>query len=185
MDYRVLIFDIDTDSASTEENQLDHDPEQIKLACSKETLDAIPLMKEEFMDKIFDSVIADRDFAEKLALGCQQIARSVCFVHYWAFNALWLTFNSSKNLGQKKKMKELLEQAERDRLANEEKIQALERERLEQEEKTRQQKEADRLQYEKERQLAAEQEKERQAEAERQRLLMLEEQKKRDMEAEN
>ena len=97
MDYRVLIFDIETDAEN--ENELDRDPEQIKLSVSKETLEAIPLMKEEFIDKIFDSVIPDRDFAERLALGCQQIARSVCFVHYWAFNSLWLTYNSTKNLG--------------------------------------------------------------------------------------
>ena len=70
MDYRVLIFDIDKDLVN-DDDLMDKDPDDIKVAFSKETLEAIPLMKEEFIDKIFDSVISDRDFAEKMALGCQ------------------------------------------------------------------------------------------------------------------
>ena len=51
----------------------------------------------------------DRELAEKIAVGCQQAARSICFVHYWSFNALWLGFNSSKGGSKKLTMKQLME----------------------------------------------------------------------------
>ena len=72
-------------------------------------MSAIPLIKEEFIHKIDQQILKDRDLAETIALGCQQVARSVCFVHYWAFNALWITFNCQKSTTGKLTMKQLLE----------------------------------------------------------------------------
>ena len=73
---------------------------------SEENINAIPLMKEEFVEKINDSILNDLDLSEKIALGCQQIARSICFVHYWAFNSLWIKFNTNEaDGGQKLGMK--------------------------------------------------------------------------------
>ena len=60
------------------------------MALAEESLAAIPLMKEEFIEKVNTYLLKDMTLTEKIALGCQQMARSVCFVHYWAFNALWV-----------------------------------------------------------------------------------------------
>jgi len=74
--------------------------------------------------------------AEKIALGCQQVARSVCFVHYWAFNSLWVTFNCKSGAGNTKvAMKTLLELAAQDKQKNAAMIADLERQK--QEESTR------------------------------------------------
>lgn len=60
------------------------------MALAEESLAAIPLMKEEFIEKVNTYLLKDMTLTETIALGCQQMARSVCFVHYWAFNALWV-----------------------------------------------------------------------------------------------
>lgn len=111
-------------------------------------LKAIPLMKEEFVEKlvcqVFDEIKTKENEAkiEKLAsliaLGCQQVARSVCFVHYWAFNSLWLTFNcDSKEPKQKKSIKRLLEQAELEKLENKKLIEDLNKKNFEEAEKAK------------------------------------------------
>lgn len=95
--YKVLIFELEEDDADRviDKNEEDKDADDIRYEASEETLRAIPMMKEEFIDKLVSSVFDEQehDLANKIALGCQQVARSVCFVHFWAFNSLWLTFN--------------------------------------------------------------------------------------------
>ena len=52
MDFRVLIFEIDSDALESDDEFDDKDSNQIKLGMSAETLAAIPLMKEEFVERI-------------------------------------------------------------------------------------------------------------------------------------
>ena len=78
------------------------------------------MMKEEFIDKLVTCVFDDQEheLANKIALGCQQVARSVCFVHFWAFNSLWLTFNQKRRdekTNQSTQLKQLLEKAEQEK----------------------------------------------------------------------
>lgn len=124
-DYKVLIFEIEIDSDQEEqEANNENDPDAIKLAMSRENLQAIPMMRDEFIETLVRDVFDDQEqeLALKIALGCQQVARSVCFVHFWAFNSLWLTFNTDKGADKKPNMKQLLEQAELEKQANEAKI---------------------------------------------------------------
>ena len=123
--YKILIFELeeedDTDRVINK-NEEDKDADDIRFEASEETLRAIPMMKEEFIDKLVSSVFDDQEheLANKIALGCQQVARSVCFVHFWAFNSLWLTFNQNpsslkKEPNQATQLKQLLEQAEQEK----------------------------------------------------------------------
>ena len=124
-DYKVLIFEIEIDSEQEEqEANNENDPDEIKYAMSIENLEAIPMMRDEFIETLVKDVFDDQEheLALKIALGCQQVARSVCFVHFWAFNSLWLKFNTDKGADKKPNMKQLLEQAELEKQANQEKI---------------------------------------------------------------
>ena len=68
-------------------------------------------MREEFISKINDRMLNDRALATKIAIGCQQVAKSVCFIHYWSFNALWLHYNADLDDSKRPTMKQLMEQA--------------------------------------------------------------------------
>ena len=75
----------------------------------------MPLMKEEFVEKV-NKVLNDMQLSERIALGCQQAGRSINFIHYWAFNALWLKFNSQRDKnGKKMTSKQLQEQAAKEK----------------------------------------------------------------------
>ena len=87
---------------------------------------AIPLMREEFIERITTELLEDRELAEKIAIGCQQVARSVCFIHFWAFNALWIAFHSEQD-ENKPTMKQLLERANEDQAIQKARIAQLER----------------------------------------------------------
>ena len=73
MDYKVLIFDIDTtmtlDPHSTVADE-DKDADEIRQEMSEENLRTIPLMKEEFVEKVNESVLNDLEMAERIAIGC-------------------------------------------------------------------------------------------------------------------
>jgi len=58
MDYKVLIFDVESDQFSPEEEE-DKYPDEIRLAMADESLKAIPLMKEEFIHKVSSLVLKD------------------------------------------------------------------------------------------------------------------------------
>lgn len=108
VDYKVLLFEIDTENEYSQEEDGDRDAEDVKKILAEQSISAIPLMKEEFTHKVNREILKDQLMAEKIALGCQQVARSVCFVHFWAFNALWVKFNSDQGDGKRDTMKALL-----------------------------------------------------------------------------
>ena len=99
MDYKVLLFDIDT--PSNQEDEVEKEANEIRLGLSAESLAAKPLLKADFIERL-NSILNDRGMSEKIALGCQQAASSACFVHFWAFNALWITLNCRKDDADKK-----------------------------------------------------------------------------------
>ena len=109
INYKDFIFEIE----DIDENEDDKDADDVRLALSQESMTAIPLMREEFITRVDQNYLNDRALAEKIAIGCQQVAKSVCFVHYWAFHALWLSFNSQRDK-DKLTMKQLLERAAAD-----------------------------------------------------------------------
>lgn len=63
MDYKVLIFDIETKNA----NDTDKDLHEVRIEIAKETIDAIPLMRDEFVEKINDNILEDLDLSERIA----------------------------------------------------------------------------------------------------------------------
>ena len=122
VDFKKFIFEIEHVGENTDDEK---DPDEIRLSASEEAMFAIPLMREEFMQRINEGYLDDIELAEKIAIGCQQVARSVCFVHYWAFNALWLAFHSQLD-ANKPTIKLLQEQHAADAEAREAKIVELE-----------------------------------------------------------
>ena len=66
--------------------------DDMAMAISEESVFAIPIMRDEFVERVNDRFLHDKVLSEKIAIGCQQVARSVCFIHYWAFTALWISF---------------------------------------------------------------------------------------------
>ena len=99
MDYKVLLFDIDT--PSNQDDEVEKEANEIRMGLSAESLAAKPLLKADFIERL-NSILNDRGMSEKIALGCQQAASSACFVHFWAFNALWITLNCRKDDADKK-----------------------------------------------------------------------------------
>ena len=67
MDYKMLLFDIDTPLNQDEEPEKEAD--EIRLGLSTESLAAKPLLKADFIDRL-SSVLNDRAMSEKIALGC-------------------------------------------------------------------------------------------------------------------
>ena len=123
INYKKYIFEMDSgDSAAL---ALEEDPNEVRLSLSQEAMLAIPLMREEFIERVNTGLLDDFELAEKIAIGCQQVARSVCFVHYWAFNALWIAFHNEQDAGRQT-MKQLLEQANFDQALQQAKIAQLE-----------------------------------------------------------
>ena len=73
--YKVVLFGIKpTTKKSTSLSSLnadaEGDPEEVRLALTTETLSAMPLMKEEFVEKV-NKVLNDMQLSERIALGCQ------------------------------------------------------------------------------------------------------------------
>ena len=100
--FKNYIFEIDQERGSEDDIK---DANEIRLEIFNETRQAIPLMREEFIQRIDEELLENRELAEKIAVGCQQVGRSPCFIHFWAFHALWLVFNSEKANASKKTMK--------------------------------------------------------------------------------
>ena len=119
MDYKVLLFDLDTSSTGHEnEDEEDKEADEIRYGMSEESLAAQPQLKQDFIERLASILNNDRNLAEKIAIGCQQAAKSASFVHFWAFNALWITFNNRRDAqtGSKLTMKQLLEQAHQEKM---------------------------------------------------------------------
>ena len=136
--YKVILFGIKPPKKPTSQAEDDEDADDVRLALSSETLSAMPLMKEEFIEKV-NKVLNDLQLSERIALGCQQAGRSINFIHYWAFNALWLKFNNQRDKnGKKMTNKQLLEQAAKEKELQKKKIADLERQKQEDAEKARQ-----------------------------------------------
>lgn len=108
----MLLFDIDSENQDEEPEK---EADEIRHEMSLESLSAKPLRKLEFIRRV-KNILNDQSMAEKVALGCQEAAHSPGFVHFWAFNALWITINCGGGAGGKKlTMKQLLEQADREK----------------------------------------------------------------------
>ena len=73
--YKVIIFGIrpskkgGSPAPAVEEDEEDKDGDEIRLALTSETLSAMPLMKEEFIEKV-NRVLNDMQLSERIALGC-------------------------------------------------------------------------------------------------------------------
>ena len=78
MDYKVLIFEMDTTNANEDASSTsqlnaydaDKDSHEVRIEIAKETIDAIPLMREEFVERINDNILEDLDLSERIAQGC-------------------------------------------------------------------------------------------------------------------
>ena len=66
MDYKVLIFNVDSKKS---EDEQDKDADDIRFALSEETLSTVPLHKDDFSQKIF-AFLNDYALVQKITLGC-------------------------------------------------------------------------------------------------------------------
>ena len=49
---------------------LEEDPNEVRLSLSQEAMLAIPLMREEFIERVNTGLLDDFELAEKIAIGC-------------------------------------------------------------------------------------------------------------------